>query len=386
MKRSGTAIERYSHFLILDVRVLHFVTGGFSGATQVAINLSQQSRNLQGVDTLLALRKKRSTPAGRIQQLRQSGLQVELIPGWSHLATIISIWRLCKRWRPDVFVAHGFSEHLWGRYAALLAGVPTIIHVEHNSRERYTPWRLFQARWLAKKTDAIVGVSEGVLSSLLSLGFPPEICTSIPNGIDLSKFESSANLEWRMRASALVMAARFGKQKDHKTLILALHHLANENIHLRLYLAGTGKQRDINNLKKLVRLHGLEEQVFFLGQTERLPALLMENKYFILSTHYEGMPLALIEAMAAGCACIATNVIGVREVIGHRKSGILVAENDSIALAAAIKEILADDLFSESLGKVAREVALSKFDIEQTSRNYQKLIAKTHREKHGKFH
>lgn len=365
------------------MRVLHFVTGGFSGATQVAIGLCQQSKKYEDIEALLVLRKKRSTQVDRVQKLRQNGLLVEVIPGWSHLATIISIWWLCKKWRPDVFVAHGFSEHLWGRYAALLAGVPTIIHVEHNSRERYTPWRLLQAKWLAKKTDAIIGVSDGVLTSLLSLGFQPEICSSISNGIDLTKFESLTSPNWENRAPCLIMAARLGKQKDHKTLIDALHILANEGIKPRLYLAGTGKTRDILNLKKLIKLYGLENQVLLLGQTENLPALLMENKFFVLSTHYEGMPLALIEAMAAGCACIATNVIGVREVIDHQKSGILVPENNSAALAAAINSLLKDDLHSRSLGTAAREVAFSKFSIDQTHRKYHQLILNAFAKKNG---
>lgn len=382
-KQSRTATEHPIHSPAHRVRVLHFVTGGFSGATQVAIDLSQHGKTLQGVDVLLALRKKKATPEKRIQQLRGSGLRVELIPGWSHLATIISLWRLCRSWRPDVFVAHGFSEHLWGRYAAILAGIPTVIHVEHNSRERYTPFRRLQSQWLAKRTDAIVGVSEGVLSSLLALGFPPAVCTSIPNGIDVSRFAAASTQEWRKRKPVIVMAARFGRQKDHKTLIHALHLLASQNIRPVLYLAGTGKRRDIVRLKKLTQICGLENQVFFLGQTENLAKLLIESKYFVLSTHYEGMPLALIEAMAAGCACIATNVIGVREIIDNEKTGILVTENDAQSLASAIKRVVEDHAFAESLGKTALVVARSRFSIERMHQKYHDLITGIHSRKNG---
>jgi hypothetical protein len=77
------------------------------------------------------------------------------------------------RFRPDILVAHGFSEHLWGRYAGLLAQVPHLVHVEHNTRERYTRWRLKQTRWLAARTDRIVGCSEGVRLRLLEMGMPP---------------------------------------------------------------------------------------------------------------------------------------------------------------------------------------------------------------------
>jgi hypothetical protein len=126
-------------------RVLHFVTGGFSGATQVAVDLVQAHGESGRFEALLVLRRKRNTAAPRVQALRERGLRVETVAGWSHAATMWQLAALCRRERPDVLVAHGFSEHLWGRYAGLLAGVPHLVHVEHNSRERYSAWRLQQA-------------------------------------------------------------------------------------------------------------------------------------------------------------------------------------------------------------------------------------------------
>jgi hypothetical protein len=123
------------------MRTLHFVTGGFSGATQVAVDLVRASLRRGGDHddaALLALRVKRHTDMARVEALRAEGIEVALIPGWSHLATIWALTRLCLRWRPDILVAHGFSDHIWGRSAGLLAGVPHLVHVEHNTRERYT--------------------------------------------------------------------------------------------------------------------------------------------------------------------------------------------------------------------------------------------------------
>ena len=150
------------------VRVLHFVTGGFSGgATQVAIALVNAARHGDHVQPLLVLRRKRRGDPARIAELTQAGVPVVTVTGWSHAATIWSLVKVCREFRPDVLVAHGFSEHLWGRYAGLLAKVPHLVHVEHNTRERYTAWRLAQTRWLARRTDRIVGCSEGVRLRLL---------------------------------------------------------------------------------------------------------------------------------------------------------------------------------------------------------------------------
>jgi hypothetical protein len=134
------------------VRVLHFVTGGFSGgATQVAIALTQAGVESPEIEPLLVLRRKRRTDPRRIAELEQAGVPVRVVPGWSHAATIWALVRECRAFQPDILVAHGFSEHLWGRYAGLLAKVPHLVHVEHNTRERYTAWRLRQTRWLAQR-------------------------------------------------------------------------------------------------------------------------------------------------------------------------------------------------------------------------------------------
>lgn len=93
------------------VRVLHFVTGGFSGgATQVAIALVNAALQGGRVQPLLVLRRKRRTDPGRIAELQQGGVPLAVVPGWSHAATIWSLVRVCRQFRPDVLVAHGFSD------------------------------------------------------------------------------------------------------------------------------------------------------------------------------------------------------------------------------------------------------------------------------------
>ena len=139
--------------------------------------------------------------------------------------------RLCREFRPDVLVAHGFSEHLWGRYAGLLAKVPHLVHVEHNTRERYTAWRLAQTRWLARRTDRIVGCSEGVRLRLLEMGMPPERTIAIPNGIRLAPFADADAHPFAQRIPGIVMVARFSKQKDHATLIRAVALLRDRGLH-----------------------------------------------------------------------------------------------------------------------------------------------------------
>lgn len=357
---------------------MHFVTGGFSGATQVAVDLCRAAQHGQGMEVLLALRRKPSTDPARVEALRGEGLDVRVVPGWSHAATIWTLRNLAREWKPDILVAHGFSEHLWGRYAGLLAGVPQLVHVEHNSRERYTRWRLAQALWLARRSAATVGVSLGVRDHLLDLGFPAERCIAIPNGVDLARFHAVPARPWQTREAAIVMASRFGRQKDHATLLRALALLQSKGLTPRLSLAGGGKPRQRKAMEALVRELGLGAQVNFLGQVADMPALLASQRIFVLSTHYEGMPLALVEAMAAGCACIGSDVVGVREVISHGRTGLLVPEGDAQALADALSILLTRPEQAEALGRAARAQAEQAFDVSLMHDRYETLLRDVH--------
>ena len=357
------------------VRVLQFVTGGFSGgATQVAIALTTAAMQGDTVEPLLVLRRKRHTDPGRISELVSAGVPVQQVPGWSHAATVAALVRVCREFKPDVLVAHGFSEHLWGRYAGLLAGVPHLVHVEHNTRERYTRWRLVQTRWLAKRTDRIVGCSEGVRQVLLEMGMPPERTIAIANGIRVEPFADADARAFSERTPGIVMVARFSKQKDHATLLRAVALLRERGLTPPVLLAGGGKARHRAPLEALAGQLGVAEQVQFLGVHRDVPGLLMGHQICVLSTHYEGMPLALIEGMAAGCAVIGSAVPGVREVIRDGIDGRLVPEGEAGALADALQALLENPDESAQLGKQARATALKDYSRTRMNDAYEALF------------
>lgn len=356
------------------LRVLHFVTGGFSGATQVALDLVQAARASPGMAPLLVLRRKRQTDPARVEALREAGVPVETVPGWSHAATVWSLVQVCRRFTPDVLIAHGFSEHLWGRYAGLIAGVPHLVHVEHNSRERYTRWRLAQARWLARRSDRLVGVSEGVAARLRELGFPAERVVAIGNGIDLEAYAQADAQPMALRKPALLMSARFSRQKDHPTLVRALALLKAGGHRPPLLFAGTGSRRHRERTQRLATELGVAEQVEWLGQRSDMPQLLMTTPICVLATHYEGMPLALLEGMAAGCAVVASAVPGVRELIEHGRTGLLVAEGDARAMADALSGLLDDPVRAAALGAAARRRALDEHGRALMVARYQQML------------
>lgn len=355
------------------VRVLHFVTGGLgSGAAQVAITLVKSA--LGGpVSPLLVLRRKSSTDPAKLEELKAAGVPFEIVANFPHWLTVWQLFRICRRFKPDVLVAHGYREHIWGRYAGLLAGVPKLVHVEHN-REKYSWWRLLQARWLARRTARIVGVSDGVRNRLLELGFPEDRTVSILNGIRLAPFAEADKIEFASRKSGIVMCARFARQKDHSTLIKAVGLLRDRGLTPPLLLAGGGKSRYRKSAQQLAQRLNLGDQVQFLGHYGNVPELLMQHQICVLSTHYEGMGLALVEGMAAGCAVVGTAVLGVREWFVDRNDGRLVPENDPVALADVLEQFLRNPEVAARLAATARQAAIERHGLELMNQRYEALF------------
>ncbi|WP_077035227.1 glycosyltransferase [Pelomonas sp. KK5] len=354
-------------------RVMHFVTGGFSGATTVAADLALASLAGTRVEPVLVLRRKRHTDLSRVHALRERGLPVYLLPGWSRIATVLALKRLCLELKPDVLVAHGFPEHVLGRYAGWLAGVPRLIQVEHNTRERYWPWSRAFSRWLAARSARLVGVSEGVRRRLVELGMPEALTMAIPNGIPLQRFEVEPP-PMEEREPGIVMSARFARQKDQPTLIRALALLKERGLTPSLQFAGSGKASARRVAEALVTRLGLDAQVRFLGHHKDMPGLLRSQRIFVLATNWEGMPLALVEAMAAGCACVASAAPGVEGVFEDGVSGLLVPPGDAKALADALERLLREPELAARLGAAARAHALQHHGMPTMLRRYEDLM------------
>lgn len=356
------------------MRILHFVTGGFSGATQVAVDLSMAALHTPGYEVLLVLRRKPSTDETKIAKLRQQGLQVRVVSNWMHAITVWELRKIIREFKPDAVFAHGFSDHIWGRRAAVAEGVPRIFHVEHNTRERYTRRRLAQAQALMPYTEACIGVSEGVRTSLIERGFDLAKCIAIPNGIDLERFPETILKPWNEREPAIIMASRFARQKDHETLIRAMALLKEQGLTPTLYLAGGGKKRLEQKARTLTQQLRLQDSIQFLGNVSDLPQRLGAVQIFVLSTHWEGMPLALVEGMAAGCACVVSDVIGAREVIDPHSTGLRVNENDAASMARALRQLLENSAEANRLGQAARQKAVTAYGRGHMWERYRALI------------
>jgi len=267
-------------------------------------------------------------------------------------------------------IAKIFTKHpLICRIAC--AGKTGELHIEN--RRFYAP--LF--RRMLRKVDAFVALSDEIASELSGAGVPEKAIVKIPNGIDTDEFHppgDAERLETRKRfgvgsgETALCFVGRLSRQKGLGSLLEAVGRMQAP---IRLLIAGKGPEE--KRLKNLSRKLKLENRVVFLGAIGNVKSVYAASDIFVLPSLYEGLSNALLEAMAMGLPCIATDVSGSNELIEHGKSGLIVAPGDSTSLAEAIGILIEDEHLRRSLGHSARRRIEERYSLDSIARAYLKL-------------
>jgi glycosyltransferase involved in cell wall biosynthesis len=193
----------------------------------------------------------------------------------------------------------------------------------------------------------------------------------VPLGVDLSHF-TTRPAPRNARPVRIVCVARLEPVKGHSVLIDAFARIASRDRPVELLLVGDGRLRA--TLRRRVRALGLEGLVTCTGVVDNaaLPALLQTADVFALASYAEGVPVALMEAMASGLACIATRVNGVPELLVHERSGLLVAAGDVGALASALDLLIDAPSLRARFGDAGRRDVAAHHDA---SMNADRLAA-----------
>jgi glycosyltransferase involved in cell wall biosynthesis len=260
-----------------------------------------------------------------------------------------------------------------------------LVHTEHNVWARYRPVTRWANAATYPRNAAVLAVSEAVAQSIRVPRWSrrrPSIDV-VYHGADLASARRGPDARAAAR-SALGLApddlvigtvGNLTAKKDHATLFDAVATLVPEHPRLRLVLVGTGPLEE--DLRARSRALGLDRHVELTGMRDDVLALLPGFDVFTLSSRYEGLPISLLEAMAAGLPCVVTSVGGVPEVVTDLEEGFLVPPGDPSALAAALGKLLTDPSVRSEMGARAAERA-QQFDIgravAQTQRVYERVL------------
>ncbi|MCG6924586.1 MAG: glycosyltransferase [Acidobacteria bacterium] len=324
-------------------------------------------------------------PEPATQWLADQGLPVHhLGRGRFDPRILTDLASLARRRGTRILHVHGYAAADFGRLAARLAGTKLVLH-EHFADPAMPAYQGFADRALAPLIDHAIAVSHSTRDFLVRERFvPPDRVRLIWNGAPLDEFAPAGpergrgvRRELGLPEDGLVVGSigRLNAQKGHRFLIEAAAPLCRQRSDLRVLVVGDGDLMD--DLQQQAAGLGIADRVLFAGHRTDVPDLLAALDVFCISSLYEGTPLALFEAMAAGRAVVSTAVDGCREVLEDGVTGLLVPPGDAAALGTALDRVLADAGLRETLGREALEASRA-YDVgssvEQMEALYDELL------------
>lgn len=317
-------------------------------------------------------------PAAFVEELTTAGAEVSSLRMRRGVADPRSLFELARLYRehaPDVVHSHMVHANIAARLARLLAPVRFLISTAHNVVEG---GRVLELAYRATDpmAELTTNVSVAGVERYLEVGATVSSKTMfVANGIDVARFARSDEARAALRDSlglgtgfVWLAVGRFAEAKDYPNMIRALARTGTDST---LLIAGQGDLREAT--EALAAELGVSGRVRFLGLRRDIAALASAADAFVMSSSWEGLPIALLEATACGLPAVATDVGGIAQVV-RDDTGRLVPPHDSEALADALR-------FMEGLprsqlagmGATAREATVATFDIERVVDTWEAL-------------
>ena len=298
---------------------------------------------------------------------------------------------LLRRERIDILPAHG-SSNVLGTVLARLARVPVVITHVHTGRFDDGPIGVTRLRRrvatlvLSRWADAVLAVSDGVRRRLIEHeGCDPNVIRTFPNGVpalpDSADDRVRRELGIPPDAPVIGTVCVLRPEKGLDVLVESSAILSKVFPRLKVLIAGIGSEEA--RLRAMVAEASLEDTVLFLGARRDVPHVLASLDVALCTSDWEGMPISVLEYMAAGKAVVSTRVGGIPDLLENGLEGLLVDRRDSEAVAEAVARLLRDDVLREQLGARARERQRRDFEVDGVVRRlehcYETLFATTHR-------
>lgn len=267
------------------------------------------------------------------------------------LRKIITFWRSLRNFRPHVCHAYLLSAFIFGMVGAFLTRVPVRVSARRglSSTPLNRKWYGL-ARSLSNRFASVIVANSECLADDVSAaeGVERSRIRVIPNGVDLA--HAAAHVA--STPSVGLVVANLLPYKGHQDILSALSMMLRPP---QLRFIGDGRERE--RIERRVSALGLSDQVIVEGSRIEARALYQEVQFGVLASHEEGLPNALLEAMAAGIPVVATSVGGIPELVEDNVNGLLVPPQDPRRLAHAIDKVASDPALRLRLGKAARETA-----------------------------
>jgi len=286
------------------------------------------------------------------------------------IPTIMQLIGIIKKDNISLIHTHGKGALLYGIIAKKLTRAKLLVHTVHRSDADIFKHNSLVENLIKSSVDKVVGVSDAArLSFIRNHNFPEAKTTTIYNGINISKYAGATD---KVRKGLIIgTVMNFANHKDYDTLILAFAEVLKIYPDSQLIMIGDGPNAP--EVKKLVQEKKVAEHVKFLGFRKDVPDLLKTFDIFVISSHTEGLGLAILESMAARVPVVVSYVDGAREAIDDGVSGIFFQHGDYQGLKDIIISLHTNEQLYNSLREKGYEWVTSKFSLEKMYEDYKKV-------------
>lgn len=297
--------------------------------------------------------------------------------GGEFVGPMFRLWKAFRAFRPDVVHTHHLYELFYAWPGALLGGA-RIIHTEHEFHSLQDGRAQRRLRRLSAMCHGVTAVNEDTAAYLRDeVGIPGRKVVTIGNGIDVDRFQGCGDVRASLgidpSCPVVGMVARLEAPKNHPLLLRAFARVMGQFPEARLLLVGDGRRRE--ELEGLAMSLGIRDRALFVGARRDLPELLASMDVVALISDREGLPVAMLEAMAAGRPVVATDVGGIGAVVRPGATGLLVPAGDEVALAASLAGLIGDRELARRMGENGRTLVKERYAFDRVMGQYLSLYS-----------
>ncbi len=312
-----------------------------------------------------------------IEAARASEIEVEIIDeGFRFdLKVIPQLRRLTENFTPDIIQTHSVKSHFLLRLSGLWRRFPWVaFHHGYTA----TDWKVnaynYLDRWSLRQPEKVVTMNQVFLQELIKQGVAPDKITILHNSIksewlcEITKTDTEA-LKTQLGIAAdekmILTVGRLSREKGMLDLVKAISYLRKiqPRLKAKFVIVGDGPERA--NLKSLAIRLEVQDSLILTGQQHDVRAYYAAADFFVLPSHTEGSPNALLEAMSAQLPVVATMVGGVPEIVEHRHSALLVAPHNPTLLGEAVRELMGNEVLARELADQAHAKIASQYAPEK---------------------
>jgi glycosyltransferase involved in cell wall biosynthesis len=363
------------------MRILHLISSfSMGGAENVAAQLAASQKEA-GHDVMVGgIGPLEGAMVERLHHLGLEAIPLHKRPSGYDTRLVVKMWRLMREREVDLVHSHAPLTISYAGPAARFARCTTI-HTKHETGAQPTARRQFLMRLMTPLCHAFIGVSEAAAESAKRLregiGVPVEV---VLNGLDLRPLgpdpKARKDIRQLLGVSEKVFlfgtVARFEAVKNQQLMLRSVAPLLNENCHMVLVGNGSLEQ----NLKELAQESGKGAFIHFPGLQQNVPHWLSAMDAFVLSSHREGLPMSVLEAMACELPVVSTAVGGLNELICSDETGFLTEPGNATSMTKCLQRLVSNPKLVQRVGRAGAEMVRRDYSVDKMRDAYFEVYRK----------